>query len=224
VLRCYYIDTRWDLWEIGNMSKSPIKLPNKPFSTKEAVALGLSKITLTRMVKSGLLERLSRGIYQVVDDHTEIGRKGISVSTKKTPYSELEKEYISATLKCGYPSAVCLLSALEFYNLTDEIPNRIWMMVPESKRVRSEALKIVRCRQPKWDKGFHKNKDYWITTIERTLIDCIVYKRIVGQQVALSALKLALREKRIKLGNLYEIARSIGAARALKPYIEILGS
>ena len=223
-MHCYYIDTGLDMWKIGNMAKSPIKLPNKPFSTKEAVALGLSKITLTRMVKSGLLERLSRGIYQVVDDHTDIDSKRIKVSSKKAPYTELEREYISATLKCGHPSAVCLLSALQFYNLTDEIPNRIWMMVPESKRVRSEALKIVRCRQPKWDQGFHKNKDFWITTIERTLIDCIVYKRIVGQQVALSALKLALSEKKIKLGNLYEIARSIGAGRALKPYIEILGA
>jgi len=209
------------LWQYGNMPIPKIKLPNKPFSTREAMALGISKISLTRMVKSGVLERMSRGVYQVTDVYFDIGGKLIS---KKVAYTDLEKDYISATLRCGSPSAICLLSALEYYNLTDEVPGRVWMMAPESKRVRSDAIKVIRCRNPQWNIGIRKNKNYWITTIERTLIDSIVYKRIVGQQVALSALKLAIREKKIKLGTLYDLARSMGVAKSIKPYIEILGA
>lgn len=206
------------------MSKSPLKLPNKPFSTKEAISLGISKNTLSRMVEMGLIQRMSRGIYQVSDTALEVTIKSKKGSSKKGAYTEVEKDYISATLKCGFPSAICLLSALEYYNLTDEITNRTWMMVPDPKRIRSDAIKLVRSRNPKWDIGIHKTKDYWITTIERTLIDCVVFKRIVGQQVALSALRLAISDRKIKLSTLYELARSMGVARLIKPYIEILGA
>jgi len=219
-----YVDTDAILRQYSNMLKQGYKIPNRPFSTKQAVALGISKTTLTRLVRKGIIERISRGVYQVSEEYSASELDGNRKSIKSGTYTETERDYVSATLRCGSPSAICLLSALEHYNLTDEIPNRIWVMVPETKRVRSDALKIIRCRNPRWDLGFHKNKDYWMTTLERTLIDCVVYKKIVGQQVALSALKLALRDKKINLGDLYDLARRIGVARVIKPYIEILGA
>lgn len=203
------------------MKKIPLKLLGKPFSTKKAQSLGVSKSTLTRMVKSGVLERVNRGIYQIAD--AILNGQGLGDSPGDG-YTDLEKSYISASIRCGKRSAVCLLSALEYYHLTDEIPAQVWMMVPESKRVVSKDLKIVRCRNPKWKIGIQKALDFQITTIERTLIDCLIHKKIVGHQVALAALKKAVSEKKVKLGNLYDMAKKMGVAHRVKPYIEVLGS
>src|SRR3989338_4114502 len=76
------------------MKKSiPSKLLKKPFSTREALSCGLSKSYLTRMVKTGRLDRLSRGVYQ-----TSGLNEGIS-----------EDLYRVARLRCGLPSVFCQL-------------------------------------------------------------------------------------------------------------------
>lgn len=160
------------------------------------------------MVASGLLERPSRGVYRASDAEENPG----------------EDPYQVATLRCGFPSAVCLLSALERYHLTDQIPKHTWMLVPDTKRVSSSDLKLIRSRNPQWEIGIKKNKKYWITTLERTLVDCLFYRRMIGNQVALEALKLALSQKKVKLGSLYDLAKKMGVIHRITPYLEALAS
>lgn len=190
------------------VSRKLKKLPRGPFSYKKARSSGLSKHTLRKLVKEGQIERISRGVYQIVE-HDD---------------GSMENSYRSATLRCGLPSCVCLLSALEYYNLTDQIAKKVWMLVPVSKRIRSRDLKLIRTREPKWNIGIQKTKHYWITTVERTLIDCLLQKRMVGSQVALAALKQAVAQKKVKLGELYDTAKLMGVEHRVKSYIEVLAS
>ncbi len=186
----------------------PQRLQKRPFSTQEALSHGLSKVSLTRMVVSGLLERPSRGVYRASNAEENLG----------------EAPYQVATLRCGLPSAVCLLSALEHYHLTDQIPKQTWMLVPDTKRVVSSDLKLIRSRNPQWEIGIRKNKKYWITTLERTLVDCLLYRSMIGSQVALAGLKTAIQEKKIKLGSLYDMAKQMGVIHRISPYLEALAS
>ena len=180
----------------------------RPFSAQEALSLGLSKATLTRRVATGQFDRLSRGVYQISGRDDETG----------------EDRYRMATLRCGTPSAVCLLSALEHYHVTDQITQQVWVLVPEPKRVASKELKLVRARNPQWDVGIRKTKHYWITTLERTLIESLVYKRLIGSQVALGAVKQAVAQKKVRLSKLYDMAKKMGVEHRVRPYIEALAS
>lgn len=191
-----------------NRKPLPTELLKRPFSLAEALSYGLSKSYLTRMVKAGLLERLGRGVYQVSSADPE----------------KREELYHIATLRCGTPSAICLLSALDHYHLTDQIPKRTWMLVPASKRVRASDLKLIRSRNPHWKIGIRKTRQYWITTLDRTLIDCIVYMRLIGSQVALSALKLAIGQNKTKPGTLYDLAKKMKVAHRIRPYVQVLTS
>ncbi len=191
-----------------NRKRLPVQLSKKPFSLEEALSYGLSKSYLTRMVQAGVLERLCRGVYQASNPDPE----------------EREELYQVATLRCGIPSAICLLSALEYYHLTDQVPKKTWVLVPESKRVTARDLKLVRSRDPRWEIGIRKTKRYWITTLDRTLIDCIIYKRLIGSQVALSALKRAIAQNRAKPGALYGLAKKMRVDHRIRPYIEVLTS
>jgi len=182
------------------------KLPKKPFSYQEALKIGITEYALRKLLEQGIVERISRGVYQL---------------SERAVGSD-EDQYAAASLRCGLPSSICLLSALDHYNLTDQIPRKIWMLVPDSKRIRANELKLIRSRSPKWDIGIKKRKAYWITTIERTLIDCLVYKQIVGSQVAVSALKKAVSQKKIKLGKLYDMAKKMKVEHRIRSYIEAL--
>jgi predicted transcriptional regulator of viral defense system len=186
----------------------PAQLLKIPFTTSQAVSCGLSKSYLTRMVRSGVLQRLSWGVYQASGEGVGTG----------------EELYRVATLRCGVPSAICLLSALEHYHLTDQIPKKIWILVPEPKRIVSTDLRLVRSRDPKWDIGIAKTEHYWVTTLERTLVEGLLFKRLIGGQVALEAIKRAVKQKKTRLGNLYDMAKRMGAEHRIRPYIEALAS
>ncbi len=186
----------------------PSQLLKIPFTTKSAVSCGLSKSSLTRMVRAGKLQRLSRGIYQASDAEAGTG----------------EELFRVAALRCGRPSAICLLSALEHYHVTDQIPKQIWVLVPEPKRIVSKDLKLIRSRDPQWDIGIRKNAYYWITMLERTLIECLLFKKMVGSQVALEAIKQALSQKKTKLGDLYDMAKKMDVERRIHQYLEALAS
>lgn len=220
------------------MEKVLKKLLFRPFSTKEAVKSGLSKTDLTRLVKEGVLDRLSHGVYEVSEE--TLSRKGSdddsgwrldsgSGAGQKNgsggdQYTDSEKDYITATLKCGTPSAICLLSALEYYHVTDQIADKTWMLVLATKRVTSSRLRLLRTRNPQWNKGIQKNKDYWMTTLERTLIDCLLYRRLIGTQVALEALKYAVSQKKVKLKDILDLAKKMKVLHRILPYLEVLAS
>lgn len=204
------------------MEKALKKLISRPFSTKEAIKSGLSKTDLTRLVKESVLDRLSHGVYEVSEE--TLSGKGLADDSSSNQYTDSEKDYIAATLKCGTPSAICLLSALEYYHVTDQITDRTWMLVPAIKRVTSSRLRLLRVRNPQWNKGIQKNKNYWITTLERTLIDCLLYKRLIGTQVALEALKHAVSQKKVKLKDILDLAKKMKVLHRILPYLEVLAS
>lgn len=191
-----------------SLKSIPKNLLKQPFSTQEAVKSGLSKATLSRMVKSGVLDRISLGVYQV---------------SEQSVYDQ-ESLYQVATIRSGLPSAICLLSALEHYNLTDEVSRHTWILVPASKRITAPSIKLVRSRNPHWEIGIKKKNGYWITSIERTLVDCILSMKKIGSQIALSALKRALSEKKVKLGRVMDIAKQMGVEKRILPYIQAFSS
>lgn len=168
----------------------------------------MSKASLSRMAKTGILERLSRGVYRV---------SGIDDSTG-------EDSYQMATLRCGWPSAICLLSAMEHYHVTDQIAKQLWVLVPAAKRVAAKDLKLIRSRNPMWNIGISKTKGYWMTTLERTLVEGLLYKKLIGHQVAIAALKQALAQRKVNLGQTVNMANKMGVAHRIRPIIETLGS
>lgn len=95
-------------------------------------------------------------------------------------------------------------------------------MVPQGKRVQGENLKLIRARNPQWEIGIQKTKDYWITTLPRTLVDVLLYKNRIGSMVALETLKQALNEKKAKLSDILNTAKRLGVKHRIYPYLEIL--
>lgn len=184
----------------------PKTLQGRPFRYSEAIAAGLTRHHFRKLLKLGLIEQLSRGLY----------------SGKEIVWED-DHQFRSASVRAGNPSAICLLSSLAYYGLTDEIPNQIWIMVPFEKRTQFPDIKLFRTRNPHWDIGIEQHSGFRITSIDRTLLDCIVYRSKLGSQIGIQALKLALTQKKTKIRNIAELARKLGVFHRIKAIIEVIG-
>ncbi len=177
-------------------------LASQPFAYQDAIKRGLTRHDIRNLLESGEIERLSRGIYQY----------------SKNDISE-EVQFKVASLKVGSESAVCLLSALAFYGLTDDIPTEVWLLVNASKRVSNGKIKLLRSRYPNWDIGITKTDNYKITSVERTVIDALVYKRLLGKAVSIEALRRALRKK-TSIEKLFDMATKLDVLGKVRSYLE----
>ncbi len=177
------------------------------FSRKKAEKYGVNQYRLYRWLDEGVLERIERGIYRV----------------PTIDYDD-QDAFRTATMRLGKKSAVCLLSALVFYNLTDEIPHQTWMMVEQSKRSQHKDLRLIRVLDPKWKIGIESQDGYKITSLERTLIDCLLWKRHLGSMLGLQSLKRALTQKKTTLSKVIDMAAKLNVLGRIQPIIEVLAS
>ncbi len=183
----------------------PSRLQHRPFTVKQAKQQGLSFYELGKLIASGVVEQVSRGIYRATaDDLTE------------------EDQFRTATLRVGKPSAICLISALAYYHLTDTIPKKTWIMVQANKRASDPSLKLFRARRPQWSIGIEKYDGYSITTIERTLVECLARRSRLGTQVGIEALRKAVSSRKTTLGKIVDLACQLGVTHRILPYVEAL--
>jgi predicted transcriptional regulator of viral defense system len=202
------IDINFKICQFVEMNLKAQKLMKRPFSYQQAVKVGLSKYELKKLMKQEAIERIERGIYAPTDYDV----------------TDPEAQFQIATLKCSELSCICLLSALDAYHVTDQIPNKIWIMVPEHKRVRSSNLKLIRASNPRWDIGIVKEEGYRITSLERTLVESLLYKKYFGYPIPIEALKEALSQKKLRLGDVFIMAKQLGVVHHIQPYIETLAT
>src|SRR5690242_3850976 len=90
-------------------------------TAREIAAAGIHRQVLTRMVTSGQLERVARGMYRLPEQ---------SIS-----------EHHSLVLVCAAvpQGVIALVSALQFHNIGTQLPFQVWVAV--DRRARRPALK-----------------------------------------------------------------------------------
>lgn len=181
----------------------PEILKNRPFSAKEAKECGITRYQINQLLKSDTIHLIERGIYRYGE----------------SDYS-IEEQFKTATIKAGKPSCVCLLSALIYHDLCDEILDKIWIMVPQKKRISDNQLRVYRSSKPYWNIGIIIHRDFSITTVERTIVDCLIKKNWLGYPIAIEGLRRALNQKKIKLDEIYKVAKLLKVDSRIIPYIE----
>ena len=101
------------------MNKSIEKLAKKPFfNIKEAEKRGISRRMLSYYVEKGEMERIARGVY--CSSHYEPSDKN------------LKWEELAVAARNIQGGVICLISALVYYDLTDEMMKKFWIAVDNS--------------------------------------------------------------------------------------------
>jgi len=158
---------------------------------KDLREFGISGTAVSRATAEGILIRLSRGIY-----------------TK--PDANMDASFQLAEIAKRYPDGViCLVSALSFYGVTDQLPSQVWLAIENKAwKPKSDFPKI------RVDVPFY--------TLEKTLADAFRNPKLVDRSVAIEALKTTLSERKSTPAKIAKAAKTYSAWKKMAPYLEAL--
>lgn len=179
--------------------------------TRDLDEINVPREVLKRLVDRGELTRRSRGVYSLPQHEP----------TRHTDLAEVCARASNAT--------VCLITALDFHELTTQIPHVVWLMIERSAwraRIEYPPIEVVYASGRSLTAGVELHEfegvQVPITDPAKTVADCFKYRHHVGQDVAVEALRNCLRQRKATPSQLYEMAKLDRVAKRIGPYIEAL--
>ncbi len=170
---------------------------------------GVHPQTLARLVEDGILLRVARGLYKLAD--AEIA----------APHTMAE------VAKLVPKGVVCLISALQFHELTLQMPSRVWVAIgTKARKPKFEypAIRVVRFGSRALSLGVEMHRidgvAVPISNPAKTVVDCFRFRRHVGLDVALEGLHSVMRSEKAKPAEIVHYARETRIWSVLRPYLE----
>lgn len=172
---------------------------------------GVTAATMSRMERAGEVIRLSRGVYQLPD-------------------AELDPNHSLAEAAKQVPKGViCLVSALAFHGLTDQLPSKVWMAIGTkdwAPQRDGTPIRIVRFTDGLMKEGFETHVIEGVVVkvfgAARTVADCFRHRSKVGLPVAIEGLQEALRQRKATPAEIARQADKRGVLTVIRPYLEAL--
>lgn len=178
---------------------------------REVSELGIPTVYLTRLVREGRLERISRGLYRLPSSDTTEHFTLIQAA-KRVPHGVL-----------------CLLSALYFHQISTQLPHQIWMAIERGKWKAGNGelpLRFFEFSGKSFDEGIEvhdiQGVPVKIYSPAKTVADCFKYRNKIGLEVALEALRECRREQKCTPTDLWYYAKICRVANVMRPYLEAM--
>ena len=149
------------------------------FTAAEARSAGIPSRMLSHFCNKGIIERIARGVYKGSQAKVDI---------------DFQWEDLALVVMSIPNGVICLISALCYYGLTDQIMRQFWIAIPHaSKSPQRLKTRIIRMRnielgQTEIQLGTAQLK---IFDKERTVVDSFRY---LSKEIAIKALQAYLRQ------------------------------
>lgn len=172
-------------------------------------AIDAPRVVLTRLTAAGVLERTGRGLYRLPDAQGSEHESLVTIATK-------------------VPQAVfCLLTALQFHELTTQLPRQVWIAMPRGShapRIDYPPIRMVQVSGEAGTAGVETFERDGVTLrvygVAKTVADCFKHRHKIGLDVALEALKDARAQGKASVDDIWRYARICRVANVLRPYLE----
>jgi predicted transcriptional regulator of viral defense system len=185
--------------KLGKVGRPPI-INNKlnKFSSKgiirgsELVRAGISRMSIHRAVKDGILEKLGAGFYI----HKDSSLMGV------------ERQF---SLICKYFGAKAIIggiTALFYYSLIEQVPGYVWVLVPYSNKKKHPLCRCVYTKASP-NVGVESHPDFKIVSIERSLVEALKLSNKIGLDIVYEAITQALKDKKTNTQKHYEMAKKM---------------
>jgi len=189
--------------------QSVMEQHNGIISSAQANEFGISNERLRLLVESGVLERVSFGVYSLPDEITDL----MYVTQLRRPKIIYSHE-----------------TALYLHDLTDRDPLRYSVTVPtgyNATRLRKEYFNVYFIKRELHEIGItelttifnHKVKAY---DLERTLCDCIRNRNQMDISILTDAIKRYVKRKDKDLNALMKMAKMFRVDKPIRSYMEVL--
>lgn len=184
---------------------------NTIIRSRDLDSLNIPRVYLRRLHDKGVIERISRGVYSLPD--------------------KLDTEYANLIeLSVRIPHGIiCLLSALEFHQVTTQLPFEIWLAIEGTSwqpRIDYPPSHIVRFSGKAFHYGIEKHEINGVTiqvySLAKTIADCFKFRNKIGLDVAIEALREGLNDKRVHIDDIWQAAKICRVHNVMRPYLEAI--
>lgn len=166
---------------------------------------------LGRLVKAGRLVRRTRGVYA-------------------PPDAEINERHDWELACLRVPRGIlCLGTALALHDVGTQSPRVVWMAIGHKAwqpRIAHPPMRFVRFSAAALRHGVMAVNSgkvtLRVTTPAKTVADCFKYRRKLGLDLAVEALREGWRARKFTLPELRAAARVCRVARVMQPYLEML--
>jgi len=178
---------------------------------KEITNRGFYPFQITKLLNAGKIEKIKHGLYKLKDFDPDNNW-----------------DIIHAYLQ-SRNAVVCLTTALDYYKLTNEIPDHIDLAIPRGSRTNNiiiPPVKFYHFSKESWKAGIEEvtesGQRFRIYNIPKTIADCFKYRNKIGRDVPINALKQALREKRTSVNEIMKYAKVCRVENVILPIMEVI--
>ena len=177
----------------------------------ELRSVGVTAATVSRMERDGEVIRLARGLYQLPDAPLEAGHS-LAEAAKRLP-----------------KGIVCLVSALAFHGLTDQLPKKAWLAIGKkdwAPRSDGMPIRVVRFTESLLAESVEthmiESVPVKVFGVAKTVADCFRHRNKIGLSVAIEGLQEALRQRKATPAEIAHQAEHGGVSTVIRPYLEAL--
>jgi len=163
------------------------------------------------MCADGELVRVGRGLYCRADADIT-AHHGLVQAARAVP-----------------KGVICLLSSLRFHEIGTQAPHEVWTAIDRRAahpRIRYPKIRIVRFSGKALTEGVEEHTiegvPVRIYSPAKTVGDCFKYRNKIGLDVALEALREALRSRKCSTDDLWKHAKVCRVTNVIRPYLEAI--
>ncbi len=175
------------------------------------IKAGFHNDTIQSLVASGRVQKLDRAVYKIKE------------------LDDLENPDLVMTAIRAPKGVVCLVSALAFYEVTDEIPRNVDLAIPRgahANKIEYPPVKYHRFSLSTWQAGIEIKKiggqEVRVYSLAKTLADCFKFRNKIGSSVVRNSLKTSLSERKVSPNEIMKYAKICRVATVIKPILESL--
>jgi predicted transcriptional regulator of viral defense system len=191
--------------------KEIFRANNGILRASRAIKLGIPEYAIYDMVRMKEIIKESRGLYRLAETE-HLGNP----------------DFVQVSLLI--PKGVLfLISALYFHELTTQIPHYVYVALPQAikkTKINYPPVKFFYRSYRQYQAGI---QEYTIDGVmvriydkEKTITDCFMYRKQIGGEIALEALKDYMRQPSPNIHLLIEYARINRVDKLIRPYLETL--
>ena len=172
---------------------------------------GIHPRDITKAMDMNIIEKISSGLYKLIDYSWDEHLSFLDVSkAKKT-------------------AVICLISALEYHQLSTVNPSVIFIAVPHNTdkfSMEYPPVKVYYFQDTFYELGIEqintKTGTFRIYNAEKTICDMFRYRNKLGEDLALEGLRNYLKRKDADMAKLREYAIKCQVKTVLLPYLKAM--
>ena len=179
------------------------------FRPRDLESLEIPFAALQRMVTARTVEKVGLGLYRLAAAEPS------------------EFETLAMVVSAAPGGIVCLLSALRLHVIGTQAPHEVWLALDRKARkpVRLPArVRIVRFSGAMLSYGIETRPilgvSVRVTSPSRTVVDCFRYRKKLGLDIALEALRDGVRSRITTVDEIMRAAEVCRARTVIRTYLE----